>query len=154
MQQDVFPHFIQSTQNVLQILAELDCKVGTLGLKRDSKTFGEVTGNIEMLDPKGSLTLTISFEEKVILYVVSKMMMEEITTIDENAIDTVGEITNMICGGAKAGLSPLGYVFNMARPSMIQGKHIDLTHQTQLTTYTIPFSTLHGSFVLDFTIHA
>ena len=46
------------------------------------------------------------------------MLGEEIQSLDGDIQDAVGEITNMISGGARAELEKMGYSLAMAIPSL------------------------------------
>ncbi len=141
--------FLVSTMNVLKTMAKTEAKPGKPFLKSDKSAKGDVTGIIGMrgLQTRGSLSIT--FPEPVILHIYSHMLGETIQKIDDSAVDCVGEITNMICGGAKAILSEKGYKFEMAIPSMIAGKNHAVFHKTNGKVICIPLETSAGSFFVE-----
>ncbi len=94
----------------------------------------------------------MSVDEKCILDIVSKMLFEEFTELTAEIVDAVGEITNMICGGAKVGLGEQGLAITMARPMMITGKEFNFTQHKHADHITIPFSTAAGRFVIEASI--
>jgi chemotaxis protein CheX len=69
--------------------------------------------------------------------------------IDEEVVDAVGELTNMICGGAKAQLAKMNLKFNLATPTMVVGKGVEITHYSDAPTIVIPFKTESGDFVIE-----
>lgn len=94
--------------------------------------------------------MVLSFSESCILRIVANMLYEEPKTkIDEDIIDAVGELTNMICGGAKAQLAKSNHKFDLATPTMITGKGIEIAYHTDAPTIVIPFSTDYGDFVVE-----
>ena len=111
--------FIIATKNVLTTMARTHPNVGKPVVKQDDLTWGEVNGLIGMAGDEVTGNMVLSFDERSILAIVSAMLMEEFTTINADVIDAVGEITNMISGGAKKELSLQGFNFNMASPIMM-----------------------------------
>ncbi len=69
--------------------------------------------------------------------------------IDDEIVDAVGELTNMICGGAKAELAKLNQKFDLATPTMIVGTGIAITVFSDAPTVIIPFDTDCGKFVIE-----
>lgn len=77
------------------------------------------------------------------------MLGETILRVDAQVADCVGEITNMVTGGAKKILSEKGYTFDMAIPTTIIGENHSITHKTSGRIICIPFKTLAGSFFVE-----
>jgi len=149
MDQQLIQPFIEATLSVLNTMGQIECYPGKIVEKVGTKTYGCLTGAISMTDPKVTGTLTVSFDENTILQVVSNMFMEQIKEISPDVIDAVGEITNMICGAAKTTLSTMGYSFDMSTPFVITGKDIELKQLSNATTYSIPFTSEAGWFVIE-----
>ncbi|MBF0564139.1 MAG: chemotaxis protein CheX, partial [Nitrospirae bacterium] len=61
----------------------------------------------------------------------------------------VGEITNMVTGGAKKILAERGYKFEMAIPTTIVGKNHVITHKTRGPIVIVPFKTTFGDFFVE-----
>jgi len=142
--------FIAATRNVLSTMARLDSTPGKPYLKNGRSTFGDVTGVIGMASETVAGNLVISFRKSCILAVVAKMFMEEPRAeIDDEVMDAVGEITNIICGGAKAGLAKLGLAFDLATPTMIKGRDIMIRYPVDSPIVVIPFATDAGEFVIE-----
>lgn len=141
--------FLDATLNVLSTMAQTSATAGKPHLKNDSKTFGEITGIIGMSGSNVAGNLIISFDQKVILDVVSKMLGEAYEEINKDIVDAVGEITNMICGNAKTELAPLGLDIQMATPIMLCGKGTDINQLGETPVIVIPFTTANGPFVVE-----
>jgi len=78
-----------------------------------------------------------------------KMLGESLDSIDGTVRDVVGEITNMVSGGAKKVLSEKGYKFEMAIPTTITGKSHSITHKTKGAIIVVPFTTEAGNFFVE-----
>ncbi len=141
--------FVVSTINVIKTMARTEVKPGKLFLKSDKIAKGDVTGIVGLRGAQAKGSLAITFTEPAILHIFSQMLGENAEGISDALVDCVGEITNMICGGAKAILSEKGYKFEMAIPSMIAGKNHSVFHKTNGKIICIPFDTVAGSFFLE-----
>jgi chemotaxis protein CheX len=130
-------------------MAQISPEPGKPTLKRDKCTWGVVTGVIGMVGDQILGNMIVSFDEPSILAIVKNMLMEEFKEITPDVVDAVGEITNMISGGAKKELGLLGYSFNMATPLMIKGKNVEISQLSRSPVITIPFKTPVGQFVLE-----
>lgn len=149
MHQNLIPPFIEATLSVLNTMGQIECYPGKVVEKVGTKTYGCLTGAISMTDPQVTGTLTVSFDEPTILQTVSNMFMEEFKEISPEIVDAVGEITNMICGAAKTTLSTMGYNFDMTTPFVITGQNIEMKQLSKSKTYSIPFSSVAGCFVIE-----
>ena len=142
--------FILATKNVLATMAQTTVEPQKPHLKENKDTFGEVTGIIGMASETVEGSMVISFSESCILHIVAKMLMEPVKpTIDHDVIDAVGELTNIICGGAKATLAKMGLNFNLATPTMVHGKGAEVHYPHSAPIVVIPFKTASGDFVLE-----
>lgn len=141
--------FVSATVNVVRTMAATDLKVGKIQTKESKLTDGVVTGIIGLASEKASGNMVLSFDQPSILGIVKRMLMEEFTEINADVVDAVGELTNMICGGAKADLSQKGYIFDMAIPVMIVGKNVEVKQLSEAPTIVIPFYTQDGKFVVE-----
>lgn len=136
--------------NVLVTMASLAPVASGPTLKTDDLPPGDVTGIIPMSSPQAMGTLALSFPEPVILHIAENMLGDKFTEIDDEVADLVGELTNMVTGGAKTLLEGKGYDFDMATPTVIRGRgqkisHIDNTGRVII----IPFSTDAGDFYVE-----
>ncbi len=141
--------FLNSIVNVLSTMAMMEVKPEKPTLKKGQEARGDVTGLIGMTSDKAKGSLAITFSESVILEISQRMLGEAPPSIDETVTDLVGEITNMVCGGAKRELADKGYDFDLAIPGMITGKNHTVTHKAKGPAVLIPFNTESGEFYLE-----
>lgn len=142
--------FLHSAKNVLETMCQTPVTPQKPLLKPDQATYGVITGIIAMSSEKVKGSLIVSFEEKCILKIIANMLMEEPKEeIDAEVVDAVGELTNMICGSAKAQLAKLEQVFEMSTPTILVGKGVDIKNFAGTPTITIPFVTANGNFVVE-----
>jgi chemotaxis protein CheX len=141
--------FLASIVNVLETMANLKVTPGRPQLKEEDIASGDVTGIIGMAssDVKGSLAIT--FTSTAIFDIAKRMLGDDVREIDNTVTDLVGEITNMVTGGAKRLLSEQGYDFDMAIPAVVAGKNHRISHKSSGPKILIPFTTLAGKFYLE-----
>lgn len=149
MEEEFANPFINATINVLGMMAMIKPSPQKPHMKNDTKSTGDVTGIIGLAGEKAKGSFAISFSEQSILRIVSNMLGEEIKSMEDGIDDAVGEITNMISGGARAELDKMGYTFEMAIPTVITGKSHIIEHTTDHPVMVVPFETEAGPFFLE-----
>ncbi|MBU0480342.1 MAG: chemotaxis protein CheX [Proteobacteria bacterium] len=150
MKAELINPFLNSAKNVLETMCQTPCKSGKPYLKDNKVSFGEITGIIGMASEKISGCMVVSFSGNCILHVVASMLMEDVKPkLDAEVTDAVGELTNMICGGAKAQLAKLNHKFDLATPTMVAGQGVEISFYSDAPTIVIPFTTEHGDFVIE-----
>jgi len=117
--------------------------------KDDDISLGEVSGLMLMEADKAKGSMAISFSKGAIAKVASKMLGDNLKTIDETARDLTGEMTNMLVGGAKSILAERGYMFDMSTPEIFSGKKHRITHKYNGQTVILPFKLEKDPFYLE-----
>ncbi|RKF18639.1 chemotaxis protein CheX [Alginatibacterium sediminis] len=141
--------FLTSLQNVLGTMAQLQLKPEKPRLKKDERARGDVSGLIGMVGPELKGSFSISFDQSLALEIMKRMLGEAPSQIDEEVTDMVGEITNMVTGGAKRLLAEAGHDFGMATPIVVSGPSHTITHSTESPKIMLPFSSEHGNATIE-----
>jgi len=136
--------FLSSLMNVLSTMAQTQLKPGKPMMKKTEVAKGDVSGLIGMVGPQTKGSLSISFDEELALTIMERMLGERPDKINEEVTDMVGEITNMVAGGAKNLLGEKGYEFDMATPIVVSGTNHTITHKCDGPKVLMPFSTDAG----------
>ncbi|MEI7671274.1 MAG: chemotaxis protein CheX [Deltaproteobacteria bacterium] len=140
--------FLDGTITVLKMMAFVEPKAGAPYLKKDDVAHGDISAIIGMTGAaRGSLAL--SFSEASILKIVSNMLGEEISEINGDIQDAVGEITNMVSGAARKNLEAVGLIVTAAIPTVVSGKNHSIIHVMGGPSIIIPFEIDAGAFVVD-----
>ncbi len=140
--------FINATLNVLETMAFIKVRAGKPYLAVDNVAKGDVTGIIGLTGVTNG-TISVTFQEACILRIVSNMLGEEMTVLNSEIADAVGELTNMISGQARKELDEVGKVFKAAIPSVITGPGHTITHYSDGPRIAIPFFTDNGEFTIE-----
>ncbi len=140
--------FLSATINVIKTMAFVEAKPGKPYLKENSTASGDVSGIIGLTgDNEG--TLSITFSQSCIEAILTNMLGEKVSGINDEVRDAVGEITNMISGDARRVLDDEGLKLSAAIPTVISGAHHVISHISSGPTIAIPFDTEHGPFTVE-----
>ncbi|MBF0226622.1 MAG: chemotaxis protein CheX [Desulfobacterales bacterium] len=140
--------FIKATIEVLTTMASVKPIPKKPYLKKDAVATGDVSSVVGLTGAKNG-TVSISFEENCILKIVSNMFNEEMTELNHDVADAVGEIFNMISGQARQDLESIGYLFHGSIPSIFTKKGHEIIHITEGPKIAVPFTTPDGAFTLE-----
>lgn len=149
MNADFINPFLSSLLNVLSTMAGMNLTPSKPRVKKDEVALGDVSGLIGMVGPQVKGSLSISFEESLIMEIMEKMLGERPDSINEEITDMVGELTNMVTGGAKRLLSEKGYEFEMATPIVVSGPKHSITHQADGPKILMPFDSEWGKAYIE-----
>ncbi len=73
----------------------------------------------------------------------------------EDVSDGIGEVVNLIAGGAKAGLSlRIDSVLSISVPNVVVGDDIQIVKMSQYPSLIIPFSGEIGDFAVEVSFHS
>jgi len=131
-------------------MAQMDLTPEKPRLKKNEIAKGDVSGLIGMVSEQAKGSLSITFEGPLALEVMQKMLGEAPDSINEEVTDMVGEITNMVTGGAKNMLQDKGYDFSMATPMVVSGKDHTINHKAEGPVIIMPFNCYAGKAYIEF----
>lgn len=140
--------FIKATVDVLSTMAMITPKPGKPYAKKDTVARGDVTGIIGITGEKNG-TISVTFPKDCAIAIVKNMLGGEIEDVIQDVKDAVGEVTNMISGQARRGLSEMGYVFQAATPTVIMGNNHTISHVVSSPIMAVPFETEFGEFTVE-----
>jgi chemotaxis protein CheX len=96
---------------------------------------------------KGSILVTFSKESA--LSAVGGMLGMEFTEMDADVRDGIGELVNMIAGGAKTKLQAKGIDFILSIPNTVIGPKHQITAPASTSRTRIDFETPDGEFFVE-----
>ena len=142
---------LRSILNVLSTMAHIEPKAGT-PMRKDKGAIVQgknITGIMSMTGKRGNASIALTFSEAAILHIAKKMLPGEVTAVDGTVIDLVGELANMVLGGAKSDLEKEGYFFKLSLPTIIMGSDYLIAHKTSAPIIMLPFTMPEGEFVVE-----
>lgn len=140
--------FIDATQNAFRELFGFDPHALTPFLiKREEILDWDISALIGIAgEARGVVVL--SFPGNLAQELTGILTGTQKTQLDDDVIDTVGEIVNIIAGNAKKGLEEFKLMISL--PSIVQGSHHQIGWPTgPIPIIGIPFTTPKGHFGLS-----
>lgn len=141
--------FVQATIHVLSTMACMSPSPGKPYVKTTQVAMGDVSAIVGITGDKNG-TISVTFTRPCAIALVKGMLGNDIQDILQDTKDAVGEITNMISGQARGGLSEMGLHFQGSTPSVIMGDNHTISHCAKAPVVAVPFTTEHGEFTLEF----
>ncbi len=142
--------FLSSMLNVMSTMAQMELTPEKPKLKKNEVAMGDVSGLIGMVSPQAKGSLSITFDEPLALATMKGMVGEAPDEVNEEITDLVGEITNMVTGGAKRMLSEKGIEFDMATPIVVSGNQHMIHHKAKGPIVIIPLKSEFGKAYIEF----
>lgn len=140
--------FIASTLQTLEVMAAVRPTRGAPFVKADAVAKGEITGVIGLAgEAVGSVA--VSFPASLALQIYSNMVGDTADSVNESVRDAIGEVVNMIAGGAKATLAQKGFSFRIAIPRVVTGKNQSIDHKGDVPFLCVPFQIEDNTFWLE-----
>lgn len=150
MNVDFINPFLSSLLNVMTTMAHLELTPLKPSLKKSNMARGDVSGLIGMVSEQARGSLSITFEATLAIATMKGMVGEAPDEVNREITDLVGEITNMVTGGAKRLLSEKGFEFEMATPMVVSGKNHTIHHKAKGAVIIIPLNSEYGKAFIEF----
>lgn len=140
--------FIESTLRSLEMMASIAAEKIGLSVKEDLITTYDISAIIGITgDTSGSIIL--SFPADLACRIAGNMLMEEITELDRNVEDAIGEIGNIVVGDARRLLIQDGFSLSISVPTVVVGKGHKISRSGDVPCIAIPFRTASGDFEVN-----
>ena len=138
--------FLTSTISTFQTMLNCELTRQEPYVKGGVRPEHEVSGVIG-LSGKAKGTVVLSLSREAALSAAAAMLGERPTEINADVADAVGELTNIIAGGAKSQLEHLK--LNVSLPTVITGKWHSIEFPRRVTPICIPFGCQWGSVAVE-----
>ena len=93
--------------------------------------------------------LAVHFPYAVAMAITSSFLMMDVTEMNEDVHDAMGEIANMLGGNVKTILSEKGRDIELSMPSTISGAEYSFQSDKDVDKVIIKFGTEKGSFLVE-----
>lgn len=141
----------QITKGVFSTMVMMDV-VDEPPLDAPVLNFHETVTSMVGLAGSHSGILAIHCPKKLALQVASNMLGMEVTEVDDDVNDAMGEIANMVGGDVKHIFSPKGADINLSIPTVIYGSDYALESISSAESLVMPFVCGEDRFLLSFKI--
>jgi chemotaxis protein CheX len=144
--------FITATLDCLTQMAGMKPQRKRVFVKNDPYMHGQISGVIGMSNGiTGSCT--VSFPMGLAKHIVAKFLGEtEANLSDEMVSDGIGEVANMVAGGAKRIFATTGYKFDISTPTIIMGTPTAMYNPADIMSIACEFLAspeLSETFIID-----
>lgn len=132
--------FIAATLECLTQMAGMTPERKRVFVKTDPMMHGSITGIIGMSNGiTGSCS--VSFQHGLARHIVSRFMGEDPDMLtDEMISDGIGEVANMVAGGAKRQFVSSEYRFDISTPTVIVGERVALYNPADTVSIACEFT--------------
>jgi chemotaxis protein CheX len=143
--------FMESVHELFTMMLGCQAKRGQLGLTKkggESRDIRDIMALIGFSGPARG-TVALVFPIATALAMVSKLVGKEERVVDETVLDAVGEIVNIVAGGAKAKLHKGdGPPIDLGLPTVVRGQSYMVAYPSHSVWLEISFTSDLGPFQL------
>ncbi len=152
MKIDYINPFNNAVFNALDTMVGIKVERKKPYLKKDKTTTGDITGVIGLADSKMSGSVALSFPKASATKIYGAMMNEPTTELSDGVQDMVGELANIVVGGAKTEFQEMGITYQISIPMVVTGKNHLIKHKFESPIIAIPFQWKDIPFSLEISI--
>ena len=141
--------FVASVQSVFETMLQMRVEVGTPFVNKGDGPARQVSAIIGMSgDVEGSVALSFPLDAAV--RAAGIFACTELDPASPDFIDAMGELANMIAGGAKAKFA--GKAVSISCPSVVMGSNLALRANSESVCVVIPCTCNCGEFQVEVSI--
>lgn len=132
--------FLMATLECFQVMGGFSPTRKSLFVKTSPLMHGDIASVIGMTNGVTG-SCVVSFPESLARKIVATMMMDEPDKLTKDMIlDGIGEVANMVGGGAKRKLAGTGWRFDISTPTVLYGKPIQLFNPPETIAIAAEFT--------------
>lgn len=145
---DISGKIIDSTNEIFSSMVMMEVTVsGEVGDGVAPLT-NSITGVIGLAGTHKGV-LAIHFPHTVAMAITGSFLGMDVSEVNEDVEDAVGELANMLGGSVKAILSDNGRDIDLSLPSVISGESYDFQPTREVDRVVIPFRCDAGEFTVE-----
>ncbi len=138
--------FVVAAKNVFETMIDVPFRLGKPTLKKGSEVPPHEISSIIGVSGTVNGSVVISLTHEIAFRLVSALIGDEVTELDEDCTDAIGEIANMIAGNAKTDFP--SDKNNISVPSVVVGKH-KVSYPSGVPVITIPCILDEGEMFIE-----
>ncbi|RJP78157.1 MAG: chemotaxis protein CheX [Candidatus Zixiibacteriota bacterium] len=145
-------HFISAVNNTFTTMLGSSPERQGLSLKQHHVAQGDISSIIGFAGKLAHGSVALSFPQETALKIHAVMTGETLDKLNKDVQDTVGEIVNIIAGGAKTEFDQEGLSFHISIPTVVVGKDHTIIHKGSTPIVLLPFTWEGCSFVMEISL--
>ena len=131
--------FIESTLECLEQMAGCQPERKRIFIKKDVEMHGNISGVIGLSNGiTGSCA--VSFPGLLAEQIVASFLGEELPVAESIIHDGIGEVANMVAGGAKMRFANAGFNFSISTPTVVAGDPTQLWNPAEVVSIACEFT--------------
>lgn len=139
---------VESAKEIFSTMIMMEIEVRTDAIGEHHAFHDSISGIIGLAGMRKGV-LAIHLPKNVAMAITGNFLGMEVTEVNEDVEDAVGELANMLGGNVKTILSERGRDIELSMPSTITGKDYDFQSKKDAERYLIPFVSEAGMFCID-----
>jgi chemotaxis protein CheX len=139
---DLVNKFVGSAQGVLEAEVGEPITMGKLSVQTAPYTSQQITALVGVTGTIQGVML-FGLSEKTAMYLVSRMMGQEVEALDELAQSGIAEMGNVIAGAAMTSIAADGHICTISPPTLIMGSGATIS-TINIARLVIPLETACG----------
>lgn len=141
--------FIRAVNNTMETMLGKAPVRNAPKIKEHMIAQGDISGIIGFAGEFVQGSVALSFSTEAALKIYRTMMGEIFHKINHEVEDTVGELINIVAGGAKTEFENNGLSFRISIPTVVVGRQHTIAHRGTIPIVLIPFTWDGSSFVME-----
>lgn len=146
MQAEHINPFLRSLATTFTMMLGCEVKRGPLAVTASGRRRHPISGVIG-LSGQAVGTVVINLSEEAALRAASALLLTEMSEIDDDVVDAVGELANIIAGAAKAELDQ--FDLSVSLPNVVIGNDHEIRFPTGARPICVPYETDFGPLVME-----
>ncbi len=131
--------FVKSVYNAIKTMMNVAPERLAPHMKDHNKAQGDISGIVGFAARNIYGTLAVSFPKETALKAFKLMVGDQVENITDDVRDSVGELANIVIGGAKQEFVTLGLPFDISIPTVVVGHNHTISHKGGTPVLVIPF---------------
>jgi chemotaxis protein CheX len=131
--------FVASVINTMQTIMGVETEQLSLAIKNGNQAHGDISGIVGFASNVLNGSISLSFPAETAKEMYKRMVGETVTDINDDIRDTVGEIANIVAGGAKKELAEMDLSYEISLPTVVMGHDHTLSHKGGTPVVVVPF---------------
>jgi len=149
MKANIINPFLTSVRNVMETMLHVKIEQSIPYAKTNNLASGDISGIISFTEKNCVGAVALSFPKTTALNVYNLFSGEYSDRLGMDVQDAVGEMANMVAGGAKTEFSKHGLTFHLSIPTIVVGQNHSINHMPDTPVIVIPMSLNGNSFNLE-----
>lgn len=145
---DLEEKIVASAREIFSSMIMMEIEVTDKVNREDHSLENSISGIIGLAGMRKGV-LAIHLPYTVAMAITGNFLGMEVTEINEDVEDAVGELANMLGGNIKTILSEKGRDIELSMPSTITGIHYDFQTTKDAERHVIPFACEAGTFSVE-----